>query len=116
LLLDVETILLGVVVLFFGWRYAAGWKTHVQRIVVGLATASLSQITMQAVWEWIARSAKPQSMAEYQHFMSMREHMFNANSVVYLLVLVWWIACMWKNEPGQQSTPLPENTPQPEQA
>lgn len=116
LLLDVETVLLGVVVLIFGWHYAAGWKTHVQRIIIGLATASLSQITMEATWQWIARSAKPQSMAEYQHFMNLRQHMFNANSVVYLLVLIWWIACLWKDEPTSKAEPLPENPLQPEQA
>lgn len=116
LLLDVETVLLGVVVLFFGWRYAAGWKTHVQRIVIGLATTSLSQVTMQATWEWIARSAKPQSMAEYQHFINLRQHIFSANSFVYLLALIWWIACLWKDEPAAQSAPAPESAPQPEQA
>lgn len=115
LLLDVETVLLGIVVLLFGWRYAAGWKTHVQRIVIGLATASLSQITMEAAWEWIARTSKPHSIAEYQHFMNLRQHMFTANSTVYVLVLIWWIACLWKDEPGAPAAALPETAPQAEQ-
>ena len=29
---------------------------------------------------------------------------FNANSVVYLLVTIWWIACLWIDEPGPTST------------
>jgi hypothetical protein len=26
----------------------------------------------------------------------------NANSIIYLVVLVWWIACLWIDEPGTE--------------
>jgi hypothetical protein len=26
--------------------------------------------------------------------------MFNGNSVVYLAVAIWWIVCLWIDEPG----------------
>ena len=100
LLLDVESVLLGLVIIIFGWRYHAGWRTHVQRIAIGLATASLAQLATEAAWEIVARTAKPQSMAEYQHFMDLRGHLFDANSAVYVAVLLWWIWALWKDEPG----------------
>ena len=130
LFLDVETILLGLAIVIFGARYEGGWRTHVQRIIIGLSTASLSQLGMEATWEMIARTAKPQTREEYEHIMNLREHLFNANSAIYVLVLIWWIWCLWRNEPGQnepgQAAPqaavlasveppaLPENTAQPE--
>jgi len=99
LLLDVETILLGLAIVIFGARYQGGWRTHVQRIAIGLAVASLSQLALQATWEIIAKHAKPTSMTEYQHFMDLREHLFNANSAIYVIVLIWWIWSLWKDEP-----------------
>ena len=39
-------------------------------------------------------------MAEYEHIVNLRENLFNANSVVYLVVMIWWIACLWIDEPG----------------
>ena len=42
LLVDVLTIGLGLLVVLFGRRYGAGWRSHVQRILIGLSTASLS--------------------------------------------------------------------------
>ncbi len=104
LLIDVETVLLGVTVALFGRRTGAGWKTHTQRIVLGLATASLSQIISEAVVQWIEATAKPQSMAEAQKIMDLREHIFYANSAVYVLVLLWWIVCLWREEPEVNGT------------
>lgn len=103
LLVDALTVLLGLLVVLFGRRYGAGWRSHAQQIVIGLSTASLAQIAVQALWQTIAKTAAPHSMAEYQRIVGLREKLFNANSVVYLLVLVWWIVCLWIDEPGTQS-------------
>ncbi len=100
LLVDVLTVALGVLVLLFGRRYGAGWRSHAQQIVIGLSTASLAQLAVQIIWQIIARTAAPHSQAEYMRIVGLREKMFNANSVVYLAVLIWWIACLWLDEPG----------------
>lgn len=97
---DVLSVLLGVLVVAFGWRYGAGWRSHVQRIVIGLSTASLSQMTAQGVWQIIALHSKPHSQAEYEHVMGIQEKLLNANSAVYALVVIWWIICLWIDEPG----------------
>ena len=101
LLGDVLIIGLGVLVVAFGRRYGAGWRSHVQQIVIGLSTASLSQILAQVIWQVIVRTAgQPHSEAEYLRIVGLRDKLFNANSVVYIAVVIWWIVCLWIDEPG----------------
>jgi hypothetical protein len=106
LLVDVLNIGLGILIVAFGWRYGAGWRSHVQKIMIGLSTASLSQVAVQAIWQVIVRTAgQPHSQAEYQRVIDLQDKLFNANSAVYLAVVVWWIVCLWFNEPGAASHP-----------
>jgi hypothetical protein len=101
LLVDVLTVGLGLLVVLFGRRYGAGWRSHVQQIVIGLSTASLAQMAAQGIWQIIVRTAaQPHSQAEYLRVVGLREKLFNANSVVYIAVVIWWIACLWMDEPG----------------
>jgi hypothetical protein len=99
LLSDVITVALGLLVVLFGRRYGAGWRSHAQRIMIGLSTASLTQLGVQILWQLIARSAKPHSTAEYDRIVGLRENLFNANSAVTLVVAIWWIVCLWTDEP-----------------
>jgi hypothetical protein len=102
-LVDVTTVCLGFLVAFFGSRYGTGWRGHAQRIAIGLSTASLAQLAVQVIWQIIAKNTVPHSMEDYQRVVGLREKLFNANSVVYLLVTIWWIACLWIDEPGATS-------------
>lgn len=118
LLMHVLTILLGILVVAFGARYGAGWRSHVQRIMVGLSTASISQLSIQGVFEIIIHHTVVDSRAKYDHLMSLQEKLLNGNSVVYVIVLIWWIICLWIDEPGterpavavdsQETLPAPE--------
>src|SRR5258708_5364879 len=101
LLVDVLTVGLGLLVVLFGRRYGAGWRSQVQQIVIGLSTASVAQMAAQGIWQIIVRTAaQPHAEAEYLRVVGLREKLFNANSVVYVAVVVWWIACLWIDEPG----------------
>ncbi|HEV2487594.1 MAG TPA: hypothetical protein VGT08_18885 [Terracidiphilus sp.] len=120
LLGDVLTIELGLVVVLFGRRFKAGWRSHTQQIVVGLSTAAIGQMAMRGIWQAIALHAVPHSQAEYEHVIGLQEKLYNANSVVFLAVLVWWIVCLWIDEPGtkiaataeaEASAPGPDETP-----
>jgi hypothetical protein len=113
LLVDVLTVGLALLVVAFGHRYGAGWRSHVQRIMIGLSTASIAQMGAQGIWEVIARHTTPHSRAEYEHVLGIQEKLLNSNSAVYVLVLVWWIVCLWIDEPGtpvaeSASAPVPE--------
>ena len=86
LLVDVLTVSLGLLVVLFGRRYGAGSHSHVQRIVIGLSTASIAQMAAEGIWEIVAHATTPHSEAEYQQAMALRDKLFNANSVVYIAV------------------------------
>jgi len=100
LLMDVLSFGLGLLAVAFGHRYGAGWRSHVQRIMIGLSTASLSQMSAQGIWQIIARHTTPHSQAEYERVIGMQEKLLNTNSAVYVLVVIWWIVCLWIDELG----------------
>lgn len=102
ILADVLTLSLGVLVIFFGRSFGAGARSHAQQIVIGLSTASLAQVSVQVIWQIIAKTATPHSMAEYDRIVGLREKLFNGNSVIYLAVAIWWIVCLWIDEPGSK--------------
>jgi hypothetical protein len=100
LLVDLLTVEVGLLVLLLGRRFSGGWRTHVQRIAIGLMTASVSQLAVQGVWQFVAKTAAPHSQAEYERVVGLRDKLFNANGALYVAVLVWWIVCLWVDEPG----------------
>lgn len=121
LLMYVLSILLGILVVAIGARYGAGWRSHVQRIVIGLSTAALSQIAAQGTFEMIVHHTTVDSRAKYEHLMNMQEKLLNGNSAVYVLVLIWWIVSLWIDEPGKGdpamiAVPVSSNGPNREDA
>jgi hypothetical protein len=98
LLLNVLTVELGLLALFFGRRYKAGWRTHAQGILVGLSTAAIAQLIRDGIWDLIVLKATPHSQAEYDHLVGLRDKLFNAHEVVYITVIVWWIWRLWMDE------------------
>ncbi len=111
LLSDVETVGIGLLIVALGYRCGAGWRSHVQRIAIGLSTASLAQIAVEAIWQAVARSAVVHGMAEYNHVIHLRDNIFNANNAIYIAVLIWWIVVLWNDEPGARVSPRNENEP-----
>ena len=91
---------LGVLVLLFGRRYQAGWRSHTQKIVIGLSTMGISQLAVRGIWQQIATHAIVHTQAEYDSVMALQTKLSNASTAVYFLVLVWWIAWLWMDEPA----------------
>jgi hypothetical protein len=102
-LADVLVVALGLLIVLFGRRFKAGWRSHTQQIVIGLSTAAIAQMAIRGIWQAIAVSARPTSMDEYQRVMGMQEKLYNASNTIYLVVLVWWIVCLWIDEPGTKT-------------
>jgi hypothetical protein len=113
MLVDLLTVEVGLLVVLLGRRTGAGWRSHVQRIVIGLWTASSAQLVVEGTWQFIARTAVPHSQAEYEHLLGLRDKLFNANGAIYVGVLIWWIACLWMDEPGAATGEPQLATPQP---
>ena len=115
MLVDLLTVELGLLVILFGRRTGAGWRSHTQRIVIGLSTASSAQLAVETIWQLIARHAVPHSQAEYDRIVGLREKLFNANGALYIAVLIWWIVVLWMDDPGAAAAEHPlAATPKPE--
>lgn len=102
LLSGLLVIELAIVLIFVGRRLQAGWRSHAQQIVFGLATASAAQMVVRIVLQRLASAGPPQSQAEYLRLTGIQERLINGNSIVYIGVLVWWIICLWIDEPGSK--------------
>jgi hypothetical protein len=107
LLADTLTIQLGLLVVLFGRRFGAGFRSHTQQIVIGLSTASSGQLLVRFIWQQIAMHTTIHTQAEYSRVMGLQEKFYNANNVVYLVALVWWIVCLWIDEPGAATAEIP---------
>ncbi len=103
LLAGMLAVELAVLVVVFGRRFHAGWRSHVQRIVVGLAVAAVAQLAVRGVWQAITLKAVVHSRAQYDRLMTLRDRMYSASDIVYLGVIIWWIVCLWIDEPGSTS-------------
>ena len=112
LLTDVENILVGLLIVLVGRSVGAGFKSKVQQVAIGLMTASMSQLAIQGIWERIARTAVAHTREEYEHIVGIRERLFNTNNAVYIAVLLWWIVCLWIDQPKglEEEEPVPEPT------
>jgi hypothetical protein len=100
LLMDVLTVELGLLVILFGRRFKAGWRSHTQQIAIGLSTVAAAWLSVQGVWQIIATTVHPHTEEEYERLIGLGGKLVNANKVVYVVVLVWWIVCLWIEEPG----------------
>jgi hypothetical protein len=100
---SVLTIELGLVITLVGRRFGAGWHSHAQRIVIGLSTVALGQLTLLATLRAIGTHTHIHSQADYERVMGMRDKLIHGNNVLFLCVIAWWIACLWIDEPGAQT-------------
>jgi hypothetical protein len=100
LLADTLTIQLGLLVVLFGRRFGAGFRSHTQQIAIGLSTASTGQLLVRLIWQQIAMHTTIHTQADYTRVMGLQEKFYNANNVVYLAAILWWIVCLWIDEPG----------------
>jgi len=103
LVTGVLTIELGVLVTLFGRLYGGGWQSHTQRILIGLSTASLAQLTLRGTLQAIGMHTHIHTQADYDRIMNLRDKLIHANNLLYICVMLWWIACLWVDEPGPRA-------------
>lgn len=108
LLVAVLTVELGLLIVLFGRRFKAGWRSHAQQIVIGLSTVAIAQMALQGVLQMIALTAAPHSREEYERILNLAGKVLNAYDAVGLAVLLWWIAWLWIDEPGAAQPRSPQ--------
>jgi hypothetical protein len=121
LLVDVETIAVGLLVVLLGSRFGAGWGSHVQQIAIGLSTASIAQLVVEGIWRNLVLTAQAnpvvlQSIDQQRRIIGLGEKLSNTNSTIYIVILIWWIVCLWRDEPGAARTAAAGAAPDANQA
>jgi hypothetical protein len=104
LLVALLTVGLGLLVVLFGRRFKACWRSHAQMIAIGLSTVAIALLTLQATVQSIIQSAHPHTQQEYERIVGLVTNLVNANKLVYVCALIWWIAWLWLDEPGAATT------------
>jgi hypothetical protein len=112
-LVNVLLVELGLLVVLFGRKFKASWRSHTQMIAIGLSTVGMGILALEGGVQFIARTAHPASKAEGDHILGLIYKLMNANEVVYLAALAWWIVWLWLDEPRTVEAPLVETTPEP---
>jgi hypothetical protein len=107
MLANVLTVGLGVLVVLFGRRFRAGWRSHTQMITIGLSAAAISSLALRAILDrlqasvqHIIKMAQPNARQEYEHIVRLAAKLANAHELIYVVVIVWWIVWLWQEEPG----------------
>jgi hypothetical protein len=106
----VQLLMLGVglLVVLFGRRFKAGWRSHTQMIAIGLLAVAVTWLGIQQTWQIIARTAHPQSQQEYEHLLNLGNGLMNTNKLVFIAAMIWWIVWLWRDEPGTAKIPAVE--------
>jgi hypothetical protein len=102
LLADCLFVQLGLLVVAFGRHFRAGWHTHTQQLAIGLTMASLSQLAMRGTLQHVATHITIHTQDDYKRVMGMVNSLNTASGVILLMVLLWWIICLWSDEPGTE--------------
>jgi hypothetical protein len=96
---DVLIIEAALLILFFGARYGAGWRSHARRVAVGVATVALAWIAIQASWLTVVANARPRTQQEYEQLVNLGAILGDLQKCIYLAATLWWIYSLWKQEP-----------------
>jgi hypothetical protein len=114
MLVALLTVELGLLVVLFGRHFKAGWRSHTQQIAIGLSTVAISLLTIQAAVQSIVTTAHPSTHEEYERILGLIGRLMNANSMIYVAVLLWWIFWLWLDEPETPKAPATETAGEPE--
>ena len=112
LLVAMLTVALGLLVVLLGPRYKAALGSHVQKIVIGLMTASIALLArqvffihIQAAVQQIVRAPQSNARQEYDRLIAQAGDLMNIHNIIYIVVLIWWIVWLWRDEPGTIAAP-----------
>jgi hypothetical protein len=98
----------GVMVVLFGRRFKAGWRSHTQQIAIGLSTVAIALLALQGTVQSIVKTAHPHSQEEYQQIIALMGNLVNANRAIYVGAVLWWTYWLWQDEPGAEKIPAAE--------
>ena len=102
---------LGILVAFLGRRFHAGWRSHPQRIAIGLSAAGLALLATRALLQIVGTHSTIHSRQDLARLFALQDRIAEANSAIYLLVLIWWIGSLWIDEPAGHPSQSTQSEP-----
>jgi len=102
LLADVLFVQLGLLVVVFGRHFKAGWHSHTQQLAMRLSIVSLSRLAIYGALQSPAMQVFHRQ-DEYKRALGLMHSLDNAGSIIFIVVLLWWIVCLWMDEPGTKN-------------
>ncbi|WP_263350162.1 hypothetical protein [Acidicapsa acidisoli] len=112
LFLSIVTVEAALLLRIFGKRFGSGWKSHDQQIALGLSTYALGFLAVQATTDIIKHNLHLTSREQYEHIVRLFTNLDNGRFALWLLVLIWWIVWLWRNESGDPAAlTAPVETP-----
>jgi hypothetical protein len=103
LLANLLFVQLGLLVMVFGSKFKAGWHSHTQQLSIGLFMAALSQLVIRGTLQHVATQITIRSQDDYKRVVAMINSLNTAGSIILIVVLLWWIVCLWNDESGTKT-------------
>jgi len=115
-LLTIEVTLL---LMIFGKRFGSGWRSHPWQIAVGLSTYSIGYLTVDRIQTFFIDAFKATmrtpghrvTQQEYDHTLHLLTRLGNVVLTLWFLVLIWWIICLWRDDPGAPTNVAADGEP-----
>jgi hypothetical protein len=104
LLVSILTVEVALLLRIFGKRFGSGWQSHVQQIALGLSTNALAFLTQQGITEYIKRTVNLNDPEKYKWAVKVVTDADNARRAVNLLVLLWWIFWLWRDQSDDRAS------------
>jgi hypothetical protein len=95
------TVGVALLVLFFGRRLGTGLRSHPALLLIGLFAVSAIWLGVTVYWQHLTHAIQPgMTREQYQQLLATSAQLFNGNRMALIVVQIWWIACLWIDEPG----------------
>ena len=113
------TVEVGLLLILFGQRFGSGWKSHPIRIAIGLSSNALGYVAIDRIQNLIINAFKASmrteghhvTQAEYDHTVQLLTRLGNVALTLWCIVLLWWIFCLWRDDPSSPSGVSAEGAP-----
>jgi hypothetical protein len=97
LLVAVISVGLLALLLLFGRRFKAGWRSHALMIGIGLGAEAIASLAIQGGLQYAIAKHFFHSRADFDQVRTILAFTYQA---IFFAAFVWWIAWMWQDEPG----------------
>ena len=102
-ILTVEVVLLFTL---FAKRFGFNWRTHPRQIASGLVANALGILSISGLAEYLKHYRNLSSPEVLRQSQALVENAEKGRHVLGVLVLIWWIVCLWRDDPSTSPADL----------